>query len=292
MDKKILAIILSVAAVLSAISYFFFSEAGILPEISFKYKTSPPELLTDSQGHDIKEDYIPEEILIEANSNGEDSETGSQADETTTDSSADYKSEPAPAAGLSVDDLSLWKLIVVNADHPLSRDFKVDLVKTNNGYLVDQRIYGALEAMIRDSAKDGVTLTVCSAFRTVKSQKALIEKKAQSLIVSGLDADIAYSTAGSYIAQPGESEHHTGLAVDLITKGISKLDSSFTKTDAYTWLTANAYRYGFILRYPKGKEEITHMSFEPWHYRYVGREYAAAIKASGLCLDEYLDTAK
>jgi len=174
----------------------------------------------------------------------------------------------------------------------LPRDFTVDLTEIAGGYLVDVRIADALEAMIGDAAADNITLSVCSAFRTVKAQRALIEKKAQALMVSGLDNDLAYSTANRYIAQPGESEHHTGLAVDFLTKGISRLDESFTSTKAYTWLTENAHRYGFILRYPEGKEDITHIAFEPWHYRYVGREHAAAIKNSGLCLEEYLSRAE
>jgi D-alanyl-D-alanine carboxypeptidase len=203
----------------------------------------------------------------------------------------EYREEPIPAEKLSKNDLSAWNLILVNSENPVPRDFTVDLTRTDGGYLVDVRIADALETMIADAAAKGITLRICSAFRTVRTQKALVDRKAQSLMASGFDADLAYSAANRYIAQPGESEHHTGLAVDFLTDGIQTLDESFTETKAYTWLTENAHRYGFILRYPQGKEEITHFAFEPWHYRYVGREHAAAIKKSGLCLEEYLDTA-
>jgi D-alanyl-D-alanine carboxypeptidase len=193
---------------------------------------------------------------------------------------------------LTKDDLSKWNLIVVNSKSPLDKSFRVDLVETVGGYLVDVRIYEALENMIADAAQDGVTLTICSAYRSVKDQLKLLEKKTYTLLVQGIDTDLAFAKAQQYLADPGESEHHTGLAVDIIAPGVTILDENFEKTGAFEWLSENAHRYGFIIRYPKGKEAITGFNYEPWHYRYVGTEHATAIKKSGLCLEEYLSTAK
>lgn len=192
---------------------------------------------------------------------------------------------------LTEDDLLSWNMVYVGRDNPLDRSFTVDLVETVGGYLVDVRIHTYLEDMIRDAAKDGVELEVCSAYRSVSTQKSLIDRKAQSMISSGLDIDIAHHKALEYLAVPGESEHHTGLAVDFITPDKSTLDDSFADTEAFAWLSENAFRYGFILRYPAGKEDITGFPYEPWHYRYVGKEHAISMLNSGMCLEEYLSTA-
>ena len=93
----------------------------------------------------------------------------------------------------------------------------------------------------------------------------------------------------SYSAYPGTSEHQTGLCLDFITAQMTALDTSFEETSAFEWLSKNAYRYGFILRYPKDKTEITGYSYEPWHYRYVGVDAAAAIWKNNLTLEEYLE---
>lgn len=193
---------------------------------------------------------------------------------------------------LTEQDLTSWNLIYVSRDSPIDRSFTVDLVEIEDGFFIDVRIHKFLESMIRDAAEDGVILEVCSAYRSASTQRTLIERKAQSMISSGLDIDIAYNKAMEYLAGPGESEHHTGLAVDFITPGKTTLDESFADTEAFVWLSENAFRYGFILRYPKDKENITGFPYEPWHYRYVGKEHALPITSKGICLEEYLASAK
>lgn len=298
MDKKIFAVILSVAAMLTAVSLSFLSAIDLLPDVRLQIGSSQRNGTVDAsidvsitEDPAIKDDYFPYEYRVPGETTDEAS-SESASDATITVDTSYYQSEPVPAAKPAPEDLLLWNLFLVNAEHPLPTDFTVDLTKINGGYLVDYRISDPLEAMIRTAKEDGVSLIVCSAFRTVKSQKALIEKKAQSLMISGLDADVAYAMAKRYIASPGESEHHTGLAVDFLTHGSTTLDESFSDTDAFAWLSKNAARFGFILRYPNEKEDITRMSYEPWHYRYVGREQAAAIHKTGLSLEEYLDLAK
>ncbi len=91
------------------------------------------------------------------------------------------------------------------------------------------------------------------------------------------------------VKRPGYSEHNTGLAVDLGGSGNFKLEQDFENTAAFAWLIENCADYGFILRFPKGKEAITGVIYEPWHYRYVGKEAAKEIMSSNLCLEEYLE---
>ena len=91
------------------------------------------------------------------------------------------------------------------------------------------------------------------------------------------------------VALPGTSEHQTGLALDIVDAGYQELDEAQENTPVQQWLMRNSWRYGFILRYPTGKSNITGIIYEPWHYRYVGRDAARAIYESGLCLEEYLE---
>ena len=98
----------------------------------------------------------------------------------------------------------------------------------------------------------------------------------------------AVAAALTLVTRPGFSEHHTGLALDIVTPTYQNLDEGFAETAAFGWLDQNAAEYGFILRYPKNKESVTQINYEPWHYRYVGVEYAKAIKESGYCLEEFL----
>ena len=102
----------------------------------------------------------------------------------------------------------------------------------------------------------------------------------------------AEKITATMIAIPGTSEHHTGLAADIVTPTHQTLDPEFADTDAGKWLQENAAEYGFILRYPEDKQDITEIIYESWHYRYVGVDHAMAIKENGLCLEEYLEILK
>lgn len=180
-----------------------------------------------------------------------------------------------------------WQLILVNGDHPLPMDFTVDLVKVQGDYKVDYRIAPAVRQMIADAQKDGVQLKICSAFRTVDRQDGLYNKKVNNYINTGTGQNQAKATAATIVAKAGESEHHTGLAMDIVTPSYQKLDEGFANTAAFSWLSKYAQNYGLILRYPKGKQGITGIIYEPWHYRYVGVENAKAMKAKNVCLEEY-----
>ena len=129
---------------------------------------------------------------------------------------------------------------------------------------------------------------VCSGYRTVTRQTELFQEKIDELMVDGLTYDEAYTAAATVVAIPGTSEHNLGLAVDICATDYQLLDDAQAETPEQQWLMEHCAEYGFILRYPQGKEEITGIIWEPWHYRYVGVEAATEIMQSGLCLEEYL----
>ena len=143
-------------------------------------------------------------------------------------------------------------------------------IKLNN------EAYEAFKTMFNAAKKDGITLIINSGYRTYEAQKQTYDD-----YKNWYDEEYADGIA----ARPDFSEHQTGLALDIITYGTS--GKEFENTDAYKWLQKNAHKYGFILRYPKGKEDITGYSYESWHYRYLGKDLAQKVKNSGLTYDEY-----
>ncbi|MDO4293465.1 MAG: M15 family metallopeptidase [Eubacteriales bacterium] len=185
-----------------------------------------------------------------------------------------------------------WKYILVNELHPLPQDFEVTLKKTQNGQRVDERIKEPLEEMIADAKKEGLSLLVCSSYRDYKKQDQLMDESITRFVRRGMDYKDAFFKTKEQIALTGASEHHTGLAVDIVGTGHQSLDESQADTKEAKWLAEHAADYGFVLRYPKDKEEITMISFESWHYRYVGKEAAAYMKKNNLCLEEFVELAQ
>ena len=196
-------------------------------------------------------------------------------------------SEPAPAEPAV--DLTQWNLILVNKSNPLPADFTVATGQLVNSLLVDARILEDLNTMMADAGAQGVELIVCSAYRDIAYQTQLYQNKVQELVGDGLTQQEAETKAATIVSYPGTSEHNSGLAVDLVTPEYQVLDEGYAETDAAKWLAAHAPEYGFILRYPKGAEGITGIIFEPWHYRYVGREYAREITDSGMCFEQWIE---
>lgn len=186
-------------------------------------------------------------------------------------------------------DLEQWNLVLVNADNPLPLDFTVETGMLTNGLLVDARILADIDAMMADAKAQGIELIVCSAYRDIQYQTTLFNNKVNELVKDGMTQQEAEAKAGTIVAVPGTSEHNSGLAVDLVTPAYQMLNEGYAETDAAKWLAAHAPEYGFILRYPKGAEGITGIIFEPWHYRYVGREYAREITDSGLCFEQWIE---
>ena len=181
-----------------------------------------------------------------------------------------------------------WYLTLANMDHVLPIDWEIDTVTLVNGLEVDARIAGALDDMMEDCRAAGLDPLVCSAYRTVKRQTELFQAKIDAFMADGLSYDEAYEAASAIVAIPGTSEHNLGLAVDICARDYQLLDDAQADTPEQQWLMEHCAEYGFILRYPKGKEDITGIIWEPWHYRYGGVEAAQEIMSSGLCLVEYL----
>ena len=175
-----------------------------------------------------------------------------------------------------------WNLIVVNRWNELPEDYSVELTELSNGQKVDSRIYPYLQEMFDAARAEGIYPIVREGYRTAEEQQEILDDKIQSYIIQGYSQVKAERTAKEWVALPGTSEHQLGIAVD-----INADKSKCSNEDVYGWLAENAYKYGFVLRYPPGKQKITGTSYEPWHYRYVGEEAAKEIYERGICLEEY-----
>ena len=195
------------------------------------------------------------------------------------------ESEPLSESGTTD---KAWETLLVNAQNPLPEDFSVELTVLKNGMTVDKRIYDDLNAMLTDCRKTGLQPIVCSAYRPLATQIRLYNNKVARLLAAGCSPETVNAEAARWVAAPGTSEHHTGLALDIVSIHYQHLDELQAQTAEQQWLMEHCWEYGFILRYPADKCDITGIGYEPWHYRYVGRETAAAIRESGLCLEEYL----
>lgn len=197
--------------------------------------------------------------------------------------------EPAlpGTAGAEVDKDS-WNLTLVNPWNPLPEDYTFTQKELDNGHSVDERCYDELQAMLNACRADGLSPLVCSSYRSRSKQEALFQNKVERLVSQGYSREDAKVEAAKVVAVPGTSEHQLGLAVDIVDINNQLLDSSQESTDVQQWLIAHCWEYGFILRYPNEKSEITGIIYEPWHYRYVGKDAAKEIYDAGVCLEEYL----
>lgn len=179
-------------------------------------------------------------------------------------------------------------LILVNKQNKLNHeyipnDLTVPYVRFNTSSDMDKNMRieaaNALETMFNDAERDGIILYGVSGYRSYEYQQSVYDN---SVATQGQDY------TNKYVAVPGTSEHQTGLSIDVASEGYFSLDSNFEESDSFKWLSQNMSNYGFIIRYPKGKEDITGYNYEPWHLRYVGVEPAKQITNNGLTLEEYL----
>ena len=198
------------------------------------------------------------------------------------------RGEPLPAEPVPVDS---WQLLLVNRWHSLPEDYSVQLVELRNGFQVDERCYPDLQDMMDDCRAEGLSPVICSAYRTREYQERLYRAETERWLARGYSQANAEAEAGKSVAVPGTSEHQLGLAVDIVDISNQHLNESQENTAVQKWLMEHSWEYGFILRYPNDKSEITGIIYEPWHYRYVGREYAEELHRLGLCMEEYLERA-
>lgn len=178
-------------------------------------------------------------------------------------------------------------IMLVNREHELDKEYiPSDLVELNveflnnnkNHNLLKKEVAAQVEIMFEDAKKDGIDLLAVSGYRSYEYQQKLYENKVKK--TGKYEAD-------KYVAQPGMSEHQTGLAIDILSTEYKNLNNEFKDTQAYRWLCENIDRYGFIIRYKEGKESITGYGFEPWHFRYVGKDLAKELKERDITLEEY-----
>lgn len=179
-----------------------------------------------------------------------------------------------------------WRLILVNKDHPLTEDVKCNLIK-NDGFEVDSRIYYNLNEMFDRASYEGIDLVMASGYRDYNTQLYLYNKKINYFKRLGYSEEEAEYEAGLRVTPPLTSEHETGLAVDILSSDYNVMDQDFGKSKAGKWLEDHCYEYGFILRYPEGKTDITGIQYEPWHFRYVGKEAAYIMHLHKLTFEEF-----
>ena len=209
-------------------------------------------------------------------------------------SSAENTAAPANALGLTADEaramLADPLMVLVNHTSKMPDDYTFDTKECGSATAVNKTLQtvacDAFLSMQKAAAADGVTVWMQSGYRSVDYQKNLYDKKTQYFRNKGLSEAEAKKQAANIVNPPGYSEHATGLAADLNTPEHTSLDEGFENTAAFRWLCQHAVQYGFILRYPKEAEAVTEITYEPWHWRYVGPENAALLNQSGLCLED------
>lgn len=184
-------------------------------------------------------------------------------------------------------------LILVNPWNYIPEDYEIELENVQGKYNMNVKAAESARKLVAAAAEAGFNMQLCSAYRTVEKSAELYSRKVNEYIGYGYSEEDAKVEAARWVAPPGTSEHHTGLAMDLVSSDYwnyySDLEHDYENFDSFKWMYEHCAEYGFILRYPKDKQDITGITYEPWHYRYVGIEAATYIMDRGICLEEYLE---
>lgn len=182
-----------------------------------------------------------------------------------------------------------YRLTLVNFEHAMDQVYEPSLQEVEYGYMFDERAVSDLKEMLQAGRDAGMNLWICSAYRSNNKQSQLFNTKVEDFMAKGYTYNQAVEETKKSIALPGTSEHSLGLAVDLVSKDYQLLDEQQSKTKEAIWLKEHCAEYGFILRYPVNKTDVTGVYYEPWHYRYVGKEIATEIMKDNSTLEEYLN---
>jgi len=183
-----------------------------------------------------------------------------------------------------------WKLILVNKQHFIPENYSFTLGTISGNKRCDVRVVPFVRQMFEAAKEDGVNLVVCSPYRNLDRQEVLFERKIKNYMKNGMSYLDAYKETAQAVTLPGTSEHQIGLALDIVCDTYASLNEGFGETEAGIWLSKHSWEYGFILRYPKGKKYMTGIEYEPWHFRYVGKEAAKVIYEEGITLEEFVMT--
>ena len=214
----------------------------------------------------------------------EDGNRGNEIEES--EKTADYEMERQEELVIKPEDM--WCLILTNAEYPVPEDYAVTLRDVpGTDQKVDERIYEPLINMLEAMKAEGLSPVVCSGYRTLDKQEKLFNRKVTAYVKKGRSKEESYTLARQTLSIPGSGEHCLGLAVDFYTRSYHQLERAFEKTPEGKWLREHAQDYGFTLRYDEGKEEITGIEYEPWHFRYVGVDVARYLKEHNLSLEEF-----
>ena len=209
------------------------------------------------------------------------------ADETAGETTAETQPVPATQAAdpPSKDDPLL---LLVSRAQPLAEDYAPELTQLHDWpYSIAAIAYEPLRQMLAAGRAEGLSFTVASAYRSTDSQRQLFDEDVEARVSEGMTEDEAREETARWTMPPGCSEHETGLAVDIVATDNQRLDDTQEQTPETIWLHENCWRFGFILRYPAGKEDVTGIDYESWHYRYVGIEAARYLTEQQLTLDEF-----
>ena len=262
-----------------------FTEHLETEDIMFATETETVEV----EGSVVKEEAQPieqEEIINPEAEDSEDIDNYSSEEILANYNPEDLEISEEESGEVSAED---WSLLLVNNRHPIPENYEFTLGTIRGSLQCDERIIPSFLSMLQAAKEDGVTLEVCSPYRTLDRQEHLFDRKIVRYMKRGMSYMEAYKLAARVVNVPGTSEHQIGLALDIYTDSYKTLDEGFGETAAGIWLRENCAEYGFILRYPKGKEYITGIEYEPWHFRYVGKTAAKEIMEQGLTLEEYVE---
>lgn len=257
----------------------------------FAYGQEADEWTVSEKGGDIP---LEDADILSGYENGEreyvsDSEMMS-AEEILSGNSVDDLNETEDEAALSKDD---WRLVLINKQHSIPEDYTFELgsITTDTRTIkCDKRIIPDLLKMLQAAKDDGINLQVSSPYRDEERQIYLFNKHIKEYMRQGMSYMDAYALTSQAVTVPGASEHQIGLALDIVCDSYVYLNEGFGETEAGKWLAAHSCEYGFILRYPSGKEYITGIEYEPWHFRYVGKEAAMIMTREDLTLEEFVDS--
>lgn len=277
--NKVFVAVLAVLFLAGLFAATFFVTTSVFEHTAKKQETSTTEYTEEqTTQQESTTEKIPET-------------TETTTAETTTEKPTAAKPSYTPGNVDYPSDTASWKLICLNRQRYVGSDVenKISLsYVAGSGERMDSRAAAAYEDMYDAAAEDGIYLTPCSGYRSYSTQKRLYYEFVNEYLAQGYSQSEAENLTSKRRNPPGSSEHNIGICMDIICAASS---AKFENTKEYAWLCENAADYGFILRYPADKVDVTGVKFEPWHWRYVGTENAGNIKASGLCLEEYLGLA-
>ena len=215
-------------------------------------------------------------------------EPSEQTEEPTPEKEPVPEPEPGPYADRPDIDITQWQYRLVNTSHLLDGSYAPEMATLEGGHKFDARAADALKEFIAGARAEGLSVYVVSTYRAYETQKYLFDRKLNEKLASGLGQDEAYAAAARIVAIPGTSEHQTGLSADITDRHYEYMNESLEDTALFQWMQAHCAEYGFIVRFPKEKQDITGIMYEPWHFRYVGQEAAQYIMDNGLCLEEFV----